>query len=163
MEERESRPSQTRPRLVDRPRCFTPENIVKGRGVLEPAIGNEGTTSRTWEESARGVPESIFQSLLQPRSIRPWPAGPVRRRSPAGELRIDSLSGFVRVTNLFDQPWKIARMNKITYALALGAGLVLSLAAPNAQAAPIVQSLTRPTCRRRSSTVCSPRRPAFRR
>jgi hypothetical protein len=33
-------------------------------------------------------------------------------------------------------------MNKITYALALGAGLVLSLAAPNAQAAPIVQTLS---------------------
>jgi hypothetical protein len=33
-------------------------------------------------------------------------------------------------------------MNKFTYALALGAGLVLSLAAPNAQAAPLVQSLT---------------------
>jgi hypothetical protein len=33
-------------------------------------------------------------------------------------------------------------MNKFTYALALGAGLVLSLAASNAQAAPIVQSLT---------------------
>jgi len=33
-------------------------------------------------------------------------------------------------------------MNKITYALALGAGLVLSVAAPNAQAAPIVQTLT---------------------
>jgi hypothetical protein len=33
-------------------------------------------------------------------------------------------------------------MNKFTFALALGAGLVLSLAAPNAQAGPIVQSLT---------------------
>jgi len=33
-------------------------------------------------------------------------------------------------------------MNKITYALALGAGLVLSLAAPNAQADPMVQTLT---------------------
>jgi hypothetical protein len=33
-------------------------------------------------------------------------------------------------------------MNKFTYALALGAGLVLSLAGPNAQATPIVQSLT---------------------
>jgi hypothetical protein len=33
-------------------------------------------------------------------------------------------------------------MNKFTYALALGTGLVLSLAAPNAQADPIVQSLT---------------------
>jgi hypothetical protein len=33
-------------------------------------------------------------------------------------------------------------MNKFTFALALGAGLVLSLAAPNVQAAPIVQSLT---------------------
>ena len=33
-------------------------------------------------------------------------------------------------------------MNKFTYALALGAGLVLSLAAPNAQADPIVQTLT---------------------
>jgi hypothetical protein len=33
-------------------------------------------------------------------------------------------------------------MNKFTFALALGAGLVLSLAAPNAQAAPMVQSLT---------------------
>jgi hypothetical protein len=32
-------------------------------------------------------------------------------------------------------------MNKFNYALALGAGLVLSLAAPNAQADPIVQSL----------------------
>ena len=46
------------------------------------------------------------------------------------------------MTNLSDQPWKIARMNKFTYALALGAGLVLSLAAPNAQADPIVQTLT---------------------
>ncbi len=75
-------------------------------------------------------------------STRPWPARPVRRRSPDGELRIDSLPGFVCVTNLTDQPWKIARMNKITYALALGAGLVLSVAAPSAQATPIVQSLT---------------------
>jgi hypothetical protein len=33
-------------------------------------------------------------------------------------------------------------MNKFTFALALGAGLLLSLAAPNAQASPIVQSLT---------------------
>jgi hypothetical protein len=33
-------------------------------------------------------------------------------------------------------------MNKFTYALALGAGLVLSLAVPNAQADPIVQTLT---------------------
>jgi hypothetical protein len=33
-------------------------------------------------------------------------------------------------------------MNKITYALALGAGLVLGLASPNAQADPIVQTLT---------------------
>ena len=32
-------------------------------------------------------------------------------------------------------------MNKFTYALALGAGLVLGLAAPNAHADPIVQSL----------------------
>ncbi len=52
-----------------------------------------------------------------------------------------SLGSFV-VTDLLDQPWKIARMNKITYALALGAGLVLSLASPNAQADPIVQTLT---------------------
>jgi hypothetical protein len=33
-------------------------------------------------------------------------------------------------------------MNKLTYAFALGAGLVLSLAAPNVQADPIVQTLT---------------------
>jgi hypothetical protein len=33
-------------------------------------------------------------------------------------------------------------MNKFTYALALGAGLVLSVAAPNAQAEPLVQTLT---------------------
>ncbi len=33
-------------------------------------------------------------------------------------------------------------MNKFTFALALGAGLALSLAAPNVQAGPIVQSLT---------------------
>jgi hypothetical protein len=33
-------------------------------------------------------------------------------------------------------------MNKFTFALALGAGLLLSLAAPNAEASPIVQSLT---------------------
>ena len=52
-----------------------------------------------------------------------------------------SLGSFVS-TDLPDQPWKIARMNKFTYALALGAGLVLSLAAPNAQADPIVQTLT---------------------
>jgi hypothetical protein len=36
-------------------------------------------------------------------------------------------------------------MNKITYALALGAGLVLSLAGPSATAAPIVQQLSTPT------------------
>jgi len=36
-------------------------------------------------------------------------------------------------------------MNKITYALALGAGLVLSLAGPSADAAPIVQDLSTPT------------------
>ena len=46
------------------------------------------------------------------------------------------------VTNHPDQPWKIARMNKFTYALALGAGLVLSLAAPTVHADPIVQTLT---------------------
>ena len=33
-------------------------------------------------------------------------------------------------------------MNKFTYALALGAGLVLSLAVPNAQADPLIQDLT---------------------
>jgi len=58
------------------------------------------------------------------------------------ELRIDSLTEFVTVTNHSDQPWKIARMNKFTYALALGAGLVLSLAAPSVQAAPIIQTLS---------------------
>jgi hypothetical protein len=36
-------------------------------------------------------------------------------------------------------------MNKITYALALGAGLVLSLAGPSVHAAPIVQQLATPT------------------
>jgi hypothetical protein len=36
-------------------------------------------------------------------------------------------------------------MNKITYALALGAGLVLSLAGPSALAAPIVQQLDTPS------------------
>jgi hypothetical protein len=36
-------------------------------------------------------------------------------------------------------------MNKITYALALGAGLVLSLAGPSATAAPIVQQLSTPS------------------
>jgi hypothetical protein len=36
-------------------------------------------------------------------------------------------------------------MNKITYVLALGAGLVLSLAGPSATAAPIVQQLATPT------------------
>ena len=35
-------------------------------------------------------------------------------------------------------------MNKITYALALGAGLVLSLAGPSVHAAPIVQQLSTP-------------------
>src|SRR5262249_43929718 len=44
-----------------------------------------------------------------------------------------------------DQPWKIARMKKIAYALALGAGLVLSLAGPSAHAGPIVQQLSSPT------------------
>jgi hypothetical protein len=50
--------------------------------------------------------------------------------------------GFVGATNHSDQPWKIVRMNKFPYALALGAGLVLSLAAPTVHAAPIVQTLT---------------------
>ncbi len=58
------------------------------------------------------------------------------------ELRIDSLMTVRDVTNHPDQPWKIARMNKFTYALALGAGLVLSLAAPTAHANPVVQALT---------------------
>ena len=100
-------------------------------------------TSRHGGMKTRGV-SRCYSSVLprSPRSTRPWPARPVRRRSPAGELWNDSLPGFVRVTNLSDQPWKIARMNKFTYAIALGAGLVLSLAAPNVQADPIVQSLT---------------------
>ncbi len=48
---------------------------------------------------------------------------------------------FAVVANDHDQPWKIARMNKITSALALGAGLVLSVAA-SAHADPIVQTET---------------------
>jgi hypothetical protein len=44
-----------------------------------------------------------------------------------------------------DQPWKIARMNKFTFALALGAGLVLNLAGPSVHATPIVQQLPTPT------------------
>jgi len=44
-----------------------------------------------------------------------------------------------------DQPWKIARMNKFTFALALGAGLVLSLAGPSVHATPIVQQLATPS------------------
>src|SRR5208283_3942890 len=44
-----------------------------------------------------------------------------------------------------DQPWKIARMNKYTFALAVGAGLVLSLAGPSVHATPIVQQLATPT------------------
>ena len=86
--------------------------------------------------------ETFVGDPFDPRSTRHCPAGPVRRRYPAGEFWNDSLLGFVCNTDLPDQPWKIARMNKITYALALGAGLVLSLASPNAQADPIVQTLT---------------------
>jgi hypothetical protein len=48
---------------------------------------------------------------------------------------------FAVAANDYDQPWKNARMNKITSALALGAGLALSLAT-SAHADPIVQSLT---------------------
>ncbi|MGB2609058.1 MAG: hypothetical protein WBC80_08785, partial [Isosphaeraceae bacterium] len=36
-------------------------------------------------------------------------------------------------------------MNRFTFALALGAGLVLSLAGPSVHADPIVQQLTTPT------------------
>src|SRR5271155_3241353 len=87
--------------------------------------------------------ESLVPRPSERRSTRQRPARrPVRRRSPASELWIDSLPRFVRVANCPDQPWKIARMNKFTFALALGAGLVLSLAATNAQADPIVQTLT---------------------
>ena len=49
MEERESRPSQTRPRLVERPTMLRFQDEVEGRGVSEPAIGNEGMTSRAEE------------------------------------------------------------------------------------------------------------------
>jgi hypothetical protein len=44
-----------------------------------------------------------------------------------------------------DQPWKIARMNKFSFALALGAGLVLSLAGPSVHATAIVQQLATPS------------------
>jgi hypothetical protein len=54
---------------------------------------------------------------------------------------IDSLLGFVSVTDRSDQPWKIARMKKISFALALAAGLAVSMAGPSARANPIVQSL----------------------
>ncbi len=77
-----------------------------------------------------------------PRSTFKWPAGPVRRCAPGGELWINSLTGFVSATNHPDQPWKIARMNKLSYALALGAGLALSLACPNAGAGVISQDLS---------------------
>jgi len=41
-------------------------------------------------------------------------------------------------------PGRSTRMNKISYALAVGAGLVLSAASPTAHAAPIVQNLAAP-------------------
>jgi hypothetical protein len=53
--------------------------------------------------------------------------------------------------NSLDQPWKIPRMNKFTFVLALGAGLVFSLACPSVHAAtmsgsgPIVQQLATPS------------------
>jgi hypothetical protein len=53
--------------------------------------------------------------------------------------------------NSLDQPWKIARMNKFTFAFALGAGLAFSLACPSAHAAtmagsgPVVQQLATPS------------------
>src|SRR5450759_5291828 len=52
----------------------------------------------------------------------------------------------VRLSNSEDQPWKIARMNKITLALVLGTGLTLGLAAPprSVQAAAI-QTISAPT------------------
>ena len=56
------------------------------------------------------------------------------------ELWIDSLNSVRAMTNQPDQPWKIARMNKFTFALALGAGLVLSLATPSVHAGAIVQN-----------------------
>ncbi len=53
--------------------------------------------------------------------------------------------------NSLDQPWKIVRMNKSIFALALGAGLVLSLAGPCVHASaiasgvPVVQQLATPS------------------
>ena len=53
--------------------------------------------------------------------------------------------------NSLDQPWKIVRMNKSIFALALGAGLVLSLAGPSVHASaiasgvPVVQQLATPS------------------
>jgi hypothetical protein len=43
-----------------------------------------------------------------------------------------------------DQPWKITRMNKITFALALGTGLALTAAAPSARA-DAIQTIATPT------------------
>ena len=140
MEERESHPSRSDRDTVEIVGASCPATVEDGASPSRRSVTGEWHLEG--ERRLGACPESIFSSPSSSRSTRPWPAGPVRRRSPAGELRIDSLSGFVRVTNLLDQPWKIARMNKFTYALALGAGLVLSLAAPNAQADPIVQSLS---------------------
>ena len=120
----------------------SPTARTSRRDVREPACGG-GSGSPGGSEPDRDTPRSARRPLRPALDVT-LAAGPVRGRSPAGELSygLTRSSRFVRATNHPDQPWKIARMNKFTYALALGAGLVLGLASPDASAAPIVQNLS---------------------
>ena len=89
------------------------------------------------------VPRDGIAIAAGPRERKFSPSRPSNTVARGFVVRRRSLTGVVSATNLADKTLKVhAAMNKLTYALALGAGLVLSLAAPNAQADPIVQTLT---------------------
>jgi hypothetical protein len=94
---------------------------------------------------ARGMTRSQIIGSLRPALdvfvARGARSGDVLRPASYGLTRTRR---FVGEMDLLDQPWKIARMNKFSLALALGAGLVLCLAGPSADAAPIVQNLAAP-------------------
>ena len=87
------------------------------RAGVDRAIGR-GPVPRVRRRHPRGRNHAL--GLASTRRGGRRPAGPARRRSPVGELWIDSLEEGFGGRTLDDHPWKIEVMNKLSLALALG-------------------------------------------
>src|ERR1700733_2288759 len=95
MKERESRPSQSRPRLVESRRHRRLRH-AQGWGVSDPAIGIEGMTSRHGGMKNWGVSRDILQ-LFRAARVR-LDYGP---RGPSGDVLRPASYGLTRSPGSF--------------------------------------------------------------